>query len=450
MVVVSWLLSELMMRDVTWVQKYWPEKFWNPDHELYTQDLDVTRLLNACGMLHEKLFMVTLTKEEVKEAVEKLTMVQQSVLLAGKPVGVDVSKAYMERNPYRVMKDNVVSGRTDFYSSVRNSDKSAGELAKAIEELKRFKKESGLDKKMLAKAIAADSDLMDAAELVLRMDVLAPKTSASYSSQVELYISTMKQAGKPPLPLTPESIKMFSAVLKAADYGGGNSYLSAVMSWARIAGATITEEVMCERKMCGASLNRGSGDTHQMKPISIGILRRMGDLMEKGKLEPFHVMVFRLSVLGVFFMLRADEVLNLKVSEVIMASGKSGIAEIIIAAGKTNQEGKTVRRRLTCVCDENSKGVFPSCALYDLVSEAEKRCPTRDREKWALSSGRKDKPLGMAGFINGLRDLLKLIGVETTSDSGKNLFGTHSLRRGGAQALARAKWPLHKIQLWGR
>ena len=85
-----WLVFSVLlvysMRSLAWVHASWDEKFWNPDHVLYTEELDVVRLLQKCGMLHEKLFMVTLTRDEVKEAVDDLTMVQRSVVLAGEPM----------------------------------------------------------------------------------------------------------------------------------------------------------------------------------------------------------------------------------------------------------------------------------------------------------------------------------------------------------------------------
>lgn len=53
-------------------------------------------------------------------------------------------------------------------------------------------------------------------------------------------------------------------------------------------------------------------------------------------------------------------------------------------------------------------------------------------------------------FLKGVRDVLSMVGETLVNDEGRFRFGTHSLRRGGAQALARMGWSVPSIQRWGR
>ena len=434
----------------------WDEKFWNAEHELYTRELDIEVLLESCGMTTEKLFMQTLSRGDVEEAVEDLSKAQQMVVLKGKPKEVVRSFEFKKRGTYDMVQAGVMKGDSVFYEALKGTSLDSNDLVQAKEALEVFQKESKMNRKDKAKAIMADEKLRQAAMLDLRMSTLAPRSAKAYSSEVELYIDMVKEAGIEPWPVSPQSIRTFAAGLKSAGYVSGNIYLSAVMTCARAKGLPISEEAKCERTLCGAAFGRGTGDTHQMMPVTTEMLTETGQWLAANGLKEFSVMVFRLQVLALFFMLRADEVINIRLKDVLVATGKRGVAELIIAAGKTNQTGKTLRRKLHCACTEvDSKQdvgieVCPSCALFNLVSVAKANNPDRMNLDWHISCGVKQKPLAYDGFLKEMRAQLSAIGVQTKANNGKYLYGTHSLRRGGAQALARAKWSLDTIQLWGR
>ena len=67
-----------------------------------------------------------------------------------------------------------------------------------------------------------------------------------------------------------------------------------------------------------------------------------------------------------------------------------------------------------------------------------------------IARGSKVKPLQYQGFLKVIRLLLQEIGLPTTDSTGRHLYGTHSFRRGGAQCLAAAGWPVEAIQRLGR
>ena len=441
---------------MNWIQQRWDEKFWNVKHDRYVEELDVAALLESCGMGSEKLFTHTLSREDVEEAVMELSKVQQMVVLKGKPKVVEKPQEFKRRGAYDLVQTGVMKGDSVFYEALKGTEMRSEDLENAKVALDDFKRDSKLNRKAKAKAIMADESMRQAAMLDLRMSTLAPRSAKSYSSEVELYIEMVTGAGIEPWPVSPMSIRTFAAGLKSAGYVSGNIYLSAVMTCARAKGLPISEEAKCERTLCAAAFGRGTGDTHQMMPVTTEMLEEIRQWLKMNSMKDFGVMVLRLQVVALFFMLRADEVINIRLKDVVTASGRRGVAELIIAAGKTNQAGKTLRRKLACVCGDGvpEKGdgleICPSCALFNLVMTARASNPDPTCLDWHISCGAKKKPLAYDGFLKEMRAQLCAIGVKTMGSNGKYMYGTHSLRRGGAQALARSRWPLATIQLWGR
>ena len=441
---------------MSWIKMRWDEKFWNAEHDLYVKELDVAILLESCGMNSEKLFTSTLSRKDVEEAVEELSKVQQMVVLKGNLKEEVKPQEFKQRGAYDLVHTGVMKGESVFYKALKGTEMKSEDLASAKVALDDFKKESKLSRKAKAKAIMADESLRQAAMLDLRMSTLAPRSAKAYSSEVELYIDMVKGAGIEPWPVSPMSIRTFAAGLKSAGYVSGNIYLSAVMTCARAKGLPISEEAKCERTLCGAAFARGTGDTNQMLPVTTEMLEEIRQWLKKNSMKDFGVMVLRLQVVALFFMLRADEVINIRLRDVVKASGRNGVAELTIAAGKTNQAGKTLRRKLACVCGDGANEqvdgleICPSCALFNLVVTARASNPDPTCLDRHISCGVKNKPLAYDGFLKEMRAQLSAIGVQTFGSNGKGRYGTHSLRRGGAQALARSKWPLATIQLWGR
>lgn len=133
--------------------------------------------------------------------------------------------------------------------------------------------------------------------------------------------------------------------------------------------------------------------------------------------------------------------------------GRSGVVELLIAKEKNNQEEHKVERRVQCVCHAGSAPAqfraCPACSIAWLTQHSSKE-GTCDNDQWVITEGVKGKALKYDGFPKSLRDLLALIGGGVFSEDGRCRYGTQSLRRGGAQALAAVGWSVPQKQRWGR
>ena len=90
------------------------------------------------------------------------------------------------------------------------------------------------------------------------------------------------------------------------------------------------------------------------------------------------------------------------------------------------------------------------CATWDLIGDTP--CEIRDGldQDWYISIGSKSIILKSQGFLNQVRRNLTIAEIPTTNPDGTNRYGTHSFRRGGAQALAKAGWTADMVLRWGR
>ena len=268
---------------------------------------------------------------------------------------------------------------------------------------------------------------MEAAIFDVRIDFLAPRTIAAYSSEVKLYEEVVGSRGLAAWPVSQNGLVIFGGVLRAAGYKAGNQYLSAVMTTSKLLGYTPSPEVRETRSRLQKALERGQGSDHQMAPISPSMLQRLAPYAADPRVSRderrFRALVLDLMTVGVFFMLRSEEILTLKKVHVLSQVDGSHV-KLLLPGGKTNQEERMVVRQLSCVCGSGGGGsVCPVCAVGRLVANAKGEY---------LSSGKLLKRLGYNGFLEKLRLMLADVGEQTfESGSTQNRFGTHSLRRGG-------------------
>lgn len=308
----------------------------------------------------------------------------------------------------------------------------------------------------MALDIAGDSVALCAAGVETRLDMLAASAIATYSSEVTLYVDVCANAMIDAFPVTVESLSAFGSVLKCAGHRSGTCRLSAVLSCNKLLGHSASPKVTDCRNKLGGSLRRGLGDNFQMQPVGIDMLQEMADALasppSRRPPSDFDRLVFRLSVVGCFFMLRSDTLLRMRHSHVRLQPG--AFVGIMLSKDKTNPEERTTRRRLTCVCASSQLGadevVCPCCCIQRLVRDSPPHRSATTSTSPELSCGLKAKRLGHDGFLKGLRDLVKRAGHALRDASGRNLIGKHSLRRGGAQSLKKAGWSVDMIQMWGR
>ena len=328
----------------------------------------------------------------------------------------------------------------------------------------------------------------------------ADATWSSHASEVKLF-EKICAAHRPPLvpfPLSVVTLEMFLAVLRAAGYKAPDQYLSALVRHHKLAFPSETAvlvEIGYRRSMWTRAGKRDKGDPHRMEPVDLLMMQAM----RRHLFSPSDVFAFALFAVEWFFLLRSAEALAIAPSHVsfvregcvppvkAVLAKSAGIlffsadevartvfhpshghrfrARLLIPKDKTNQVGRTVVRMLDCVCEAarfpcgqhmEMPAFCPVHSLAWLCCVHGHRGATPDSargEKQAFGGGAGGGAWSPGPYCERLRLLLQRAGVATVELVAGvivQLFGTHSLRRGGAQALARAGWSLDAIKFFGR
>ena len=290
--------------------------------------------------------------------------------------------------------------------------------------------------------ISRDPALFQSALQKLNDDLFAEKTWASMSSQVRLYRGACLDHDVVAFPITVTSLNIFVALLKAALYKSAPQYISGIFRYQRLMVLPVDEVIQDRAKLLLRSWSRGIGDHHQVEPLTAEHLF----LMRKYVYSPKYKMFFLLLVVQFFFLLRSQEVLDIHpkhcvfsnlhvVLDTPFASRRKASVKLLVSDTKTNIRSRKIYRGHSCVCgsDISELPICPVHALLALIT---------------LSGLAKnsDQPFGeytYHQYLNALRVLLAAACIVGN-------FATHSLRRGGAQALCIAGWSLEAIKYFGR
>jgi len=130
---------------------------------------------------------------------------------------------------------------------------------------------------------------------------------------------------------------------------------------------------------------------------------------------------------------------------------------------KMNQRAIFKYRMLDCVCSSKERPFFPQQRDASGRPPPPPFCPVHCAARLCfftgggaverLTLGKHEKPPGDSFLLNKIREFLQNAKVPITAVMGGltvQLFGSQSVRRGGAQALALAGWPLDTIKFFGR
>ena len=254
------------------------------------------------------------------------------------------------------------------------------------------------------------------------------------------------------------SLELFGAILMDAGFRS-DVYLSAVRSTAMNMGYAYSPQMEHAAKLIRRALKRGRGEDVAKLPIDAPILQRIVSF--KGP-DQFLRLIGCLIVVGTTLMLRSDELLHLKGicpqmncccdSHIHICGDK---AVINIAGDKTNIEAKNVQRKLACSCSDKSAAeekFIPACAVCAIKVLV--RLATGERNGFGhliyLAQGRKKRPLMYAGLRSGIHSLLERVGIDIRGADNEFVFGTHSMRRGGAVIYSTMGWPIAAVQQFGR
>ena len=350
------------------------------------------------------------------------------------------------------------------------SDKlTTGKRAHGIQSVNELQRATLKMTKRQRAVLAAAASPEACASAIARVEerMLAARTWSSHGSQVSLYVRMcMTRNLLPPFPVNAYRFKLFGALLTdhyAADSVG--QYLNAVLRHQSFLDMPIQPELKkMQSDLCRAA-NRGAGDSHRMLPISFEMLREMRDFV-KGV---FNMFLFRIALLTWYFVMRIDESLG--------ASGAAGLARnafefdpavrsvtVTLGVTKMNSQGVKCRRTHFCCCDptvervepDKSLPMCPYCAAWVVCCQNDDFPDQPMRPPTAKSRARCDAPKA-SNMMDFLRSMLALLaakfpawGLDLTSDTGRAMYGTQSLRRGAAQALILAGWSLEDVKFFGR
>ena len=315
----------------------------------------------------------------------------------------------------------------------------------------------------------------------LHQDFYAPKTWASHVSEVRFYVKACALQHVEPWPITVYTLEAFVAVLKKFTYRGIPQYVGAVFRQSRLIGMLPDPIVEDRKSMILRAARRDLGPAKQMEPVTAAMLMAIAAALRRafqaGAVKVKTLVIFAVCVVEWFFLLRCSEARAIRCSRVRFGTAASlalkrgakprlfSPVEVLrmgvrpcegaerfrvaleIASSKMDQEAKGVTRMLDCVCTEGCDVfnifVCPVHALAFILADKkmEAQPPPTLGERHKIDTG---------DIIEFLRRYLKHIGIVVTDDELGQLYASHSLRRGGVQALAKAGWDLDTLRAFGR
>ena len=360
-----------------------------------------------------------------------------------------------------------------------------------------------------ALAVARDPVRFEKARDDLRGKFFAESTVASHLSQLTLYTQLCKERGIQDFPVSQESLELLVACMCEAGYCERSipPYVSAVLRQQKLRGDVIPEEIKDWREICLRAAKRFSGDAHRVLPFTSRMLLAFRGI--PGFIsDPQNVFLYRITTITFFFVLRSDEAVGSEEFRGLCETDFefeefSQKVTVLLGVTKTNTEGLICKRSLTCCCPSTPPTaldeLLPVCPFhaakaliadsqksYDLDPEycspcskkqtapspavssrtqskkassqsAPKAPPSRSDGtanrplRPAPSAGRPSKAPKASQLLAFLRAGLALLGYDLVDPvSGRELYGTHSLRRGAAQALVAAGYSLEEIKFFGR
>ena len=314
-----------------------------------------------------------------------------------------------------------------------------------------------IPRKKKAIEIVRNPRAAQAASFFLVSGFYSAATIGSYCSEVKLYEEIVQAGGLRPWPVSEDSIQVFASAMKAVGYKSTRMYFSAITQANEMMNFRLSLEEKQAMRLAKNACRRDGEDERFKEPIELSMLDRVNDTIQPNREA---LLTARLCVIGLFFMLRPDELLKLRGynncgtvdckchADVCVADSSMRIA---IRGDKTDQSGKPKYRSLQCVCQGNKLNkLVPMCPVCCTKLIRRDSDTMGADSKWWVSQGIMSKRMGQEGFRKMMREMLVLVGEKVVDERGIHRFGGQSLRRGGAQAAALAGVPVHLIKLFGR
>ncbi|KAF4659726.1 hypothetical protein FOL47_007471 [Perkinsus chesapeaki] len=260
---------------------------------------------------------------------------------------------------------------------------------------------------------------------------LAQSTNSLYDSTVTFFEDVI---GGNAFPLSVQDLSVFVWALSSCNYAYNtiSTYVSALRSRNKSAGFWLTpsEDFQVSHILKAAKKLVGGECVRKMKPIT------KSELFEVFRnVPPRSDLASEAMLLGIFAMLRADELLNLRWSDLTFSYDSDGspvhLLNVRIRRSKTDQCGVGQLAYVACLSEAAS-----SLGIHDLESNACELCPYHllyGRRPASAGCEERVFPLEYDAFLDSVRRRLgPVIGLDVVAD-----YGTHTLRRTGAQLLHR-------------
>ncbi len=323
-----------------------------------------------------------------------------------------------------------------------------GDAALALEEVKVL--EVGADPQAtaaLALKIAGDERLSKVAMQSLRGKIHAFRTVRSRDSRLKLALEILAKMSIEPFPLSRVAMEWVMAVLVAAKYRSAQLYVSAMRVENTLRGHVLDQAAADYYVHLRRASVRGIGPAKQSEALTEEILLKLEVASRNSFWKRLRFLGY---IIAWHLLLRGDElcVLHCGIERVEVVDGGLS-AKVHITGDKTNIVGRDKVRVLGCCCAQ----VYLPCpahACAALVDHGRRRAGAKPLSSEPLVVRECGSAYSTQLMLYWLRLDLESVGVQLLGSRGQQLWGMHTFRRGGAQAMARARWSAPTIQAWAR
>ena len=242
----------------------------------------------------------------------------------------------------------------------------------------------------------------------------------------------LRRAGHGWLPITSESLKDVAAALRKH-----RSLANYLCDWRRehlMAGHTWGEGLQTLRKELIRAATRGQGPPRRAPTFGAENLPNPTPTEEKPLADGGPRWPWLMLAVGVCWLLRGAEIADL-LGEQASVDEQAGQATLDLGPTKMDTQGRGCERHLRCLCASGRRGPCPYCSLRALLKA---RRAAGLGKKDPLFPTRRGRAPKRSAVVKTLVALLKQKASE------------HTMRREGAQMLARRDVPMWLIQFLGR
>ena len=308
-----------------------------------------------------------------------------------------------------------------------------------------------------ALAAAATDDLRHQARLAFE---LSKSANSSRPTNISLWRTWQKLHaewygnGVPALPLTIDKIACVGSLFKAGRYVSYPNYASRAKAEHLAAfpdhGIPWSEELAVAIKDAIRSIQRGLGSTRQSLPLDLHRVHKLDlddePLVDGGPIAPSHF-----ATLGIFFLTREIEIALATSTDVRLDLDRCEVSWSL-PVSKNDQRAIGTTRTWGCVCQNDRAIACPFHSAKHILARLDSIAEqlSTDVRFLPLFPTTDGQVISKVAAVETIIKLASMIDSRTHDDLGRPLFGGHSLRTGGAVALAGLGVDSAKIQCLAR